>query len=62
MTPSQPLPILFSGHDLKFLTPLIDHCESSDDYRVLIDEHQGHQITDPEKCARLAAEAEESSS
>ena len=53
MTPPTPT-ILFSGHDLKFLTPLLDHCDGSPAYRVLRDEHSGHQISDPDKCARLA--------
>ncbi|MFP6639401.1 MAG: hypothetical protein VCC04_04085, partial [Myxococcota bacterium] len=57
MTPPN-LTILFSGHDLKFLTPLLDHCEGSPAYHVLRDEHSGHQISDPDKCARLAKEAQ----
>ncbi len=55
---TQPIHILFAGHDLKFLTPLIEYCQSNVDYRVSIDEHDGHQIADTQRSARLAKDAQ----
>jgi glycosyltransferase involved in cell wall biosynthesis len=45
--------ILFSGHDLKFIRGFVVHCESRPHYRVLIDEHPGHQITNPARSLEL---------
>ncbi len=49
----EPLRILFSGHDLKFLRPLLSHYENDSGYKVLIDEHEGHVIKDTKKCQNL---------
>lgn len=49
----EPLKILFSGHDLKFLRPLLSHYENDVGYKVLIDEYEGHVIKDTKKCQRL---------
>ena len=49
----EPLRILFSGHDLKFLGPLLSHYENDSRYDVLIDEHEGHVIKDTKKCQNL---------
>jgi glycosyltransferase involved in cell wall biosynthesis len=53
-----PLTVLFSGHDFKFLAPLVDRCRADGRFRVLVDEHPGHQITDTEKAASIGAEAD----
>lgn len=36
--------ILFNGHDLKFLTPVIEYFRAHPRYAVLLDEHSGHVI------------------
>jgi len=38
--------LLICGHDLKFITPLIERCRNNKLYNVRILEHQGHLITD----------------
>jgi glycosyltransferase involved in cell wall biosynthesis len=50
--------ILFSGHDLKFIRGFMTHCESLERYRVLIDQHPGHQITNPAKSLELLPSAD----
>jgi len=50
---TEPLKILFSGHDLKFLGPLLSHYENDPRYEILIDEHEGHVIKDTKKCQKL---------
>lgn len=42
--------ILFSGHDFKFLTPLIELCERHPAYEVRMDKHRGHHIESAEYC------------
>src|SRR5689334_8359717 len=44
--------ILFSGHDFRFLRPFIAHCEK-DRYSVVLDEHQGHDLSNPAKSRDL---------
>jgi len=50
--------ILFNGHDMKFLGPMIQHFNNRLDYHVLLDHHPGHVITDTEKSAELLEEAD----
>jgi glycosyltransferase involved in cell wall biosynthesis len=50
--------ILFSGHDFKFLKPLLDHFNEAPSYNILIDEHEGHVPKDIEKCERLLRQAD----
>ena len=50
--------ILFSGHDHRFLRPFIRHCEENPKYRVLLDEHPGHEPDDLKKCRQLLAQAD----
>jgi glycosyltransferase involved in cell wall biosynthesis len=50
--------ILFSGHDLRFLKPFLAHCERSPRYRLCLDEHPGHEITDVEKSRELVKKAD----
>lgn len=49
--------ILFSGHDLRFIRPFISWCRSSLRWEVLLDEHQGHEITNPSSCLELLSQA-----
>ncbi len=49
--PRRKVHLLFSGHDFKFLTPLIERCQRSELYEVRLDKHKGHQI-DSEADAR----------
>ncbi|MEN6626039.1 MAG: glycosyltransferase family 4 protein [Candidatus Sumerlaeia bacterium] len=49
--PGNPVRLLFSGHDFKFLRPFIEHCRASGLYEVRLDRHKGHQI-DSEADAR----------
>jgi glycosyltransferase involved in cell wall biosynthesis len=44
---SSNIKLLFCGHDLKFITPLIRQMESAPGYTVKILEHKGHYINDP---------------
>lgn len=39
----QKLKLLFCGHDFKFLTHFMEHCERGDLYDVRVLEHQGHR-------------------
>jgi len=55
---SQRRTILFSGHNFGFLRPFISYCESSANYKVVIEEHASHEIVDEEGCARLLAKAD----
>jgi glycosyltransferase involved in cell wall biosynthesis len=50
--------ILFSGHDLKFIRAFVAHCESDSGYRVLIDQHTGHEINSSGKCLELLPSAD----
>lgn len=43
---SEPRRILVTGHDLKFIRPLISRLSSSPDYEVKLDEHADHGMTD----------------
>ena len=38
----RPINILFAGHDLKFISPFLKALDADPDYRVLIDQWQGH--------------------
>jgi glycosyltransferase involved in cell wall biosynthesis len=58
MLDATPKTILFSGHDFRFLRPFIDWCQSSPRWTVLLDEHQGHEITDPKRCRDLLPSAD----
>jgi glycosyltransferase involved in cell wall biosynthesis len=42
--------IVFSGHDFKFLTPLIERCEKNAAYEVKMDQHRNHEILSEEFC------------
>ena len=53
----EPFKILFSGHDLKFLRPLLSHYENDSGYKVLIDEREVHVIKDTKKCQNLLKQA-----
>lgn len=50
--------ILFVGHDLKFLTPVIDYYKSSNTYNVLVDTYQGHFIKDTSVSKKLLERAD----
>src|SRR5215207_11273953 len=50
--------VLFSGHDLRFLRPYVEFCRSSPHYRVLIDEHEGHVLSDTAKARCLLEQAD----
>jgi len=50
--------ILFSGHDFKFLKPILVHFDRHPSYNVLLDEHKGHVIRDTEKSANLLKQAD----
>ena len=60
MSASSPdrLTVLFSGHDLKFIRAFVAYCGRNSRYRVLVDEHQGHQIKDPHKSLELLSAAD----
>jgi glycosyltransferase involved in cell wall biosynthesis len=45
--------LLFSGHDFKFLQPVITHYENEPGFTVLIDTHKNHVIDDERKCEEL---------
>lgn len=50
--------ILINGHDLKFLTHVINYFKNNSQYRVLIDEMPGHEITDTRKSSKLLKDAD----
>lgn len=50
--------ILFNGHDLRFLQPVIQYFKNRLDYHVLVDEQPGHVLTDTDKSARLLEQAD----
>jgi glycosyltransferase involved in cell wall biosynthesis len=50
--------LLISGHDLRFLRPFIGHCVRGAGYRVLLDEHDGHDITNTERARHLLRSAD----
>jgi len=51
--------ILFNGHDLKFLTHIIEHFKNKNDvFNVLIDEFPGHEISDKARSASLLKQAD----
>lgn len=56
--PPRPVRLLFTGHDFKFLTPLMDHCRAAGRYEVAVDEHQGHCPTDTGPWERLVRRAD----
>lgn len=41
--------ILFNGHDFRFLQPVIDYFSNHSNFKVYLDEHDGHQIKDCKK-------------
>lgn len=43
------LKFLFHGHDLKFLTPIIDRMKSKEGVEVKVQLHKGHQLTEAEQ-------------
>lgn len=45
--------ILFNGHDLRFLKPIIDYFSNEPKYEVFIDKHAGHNIEDEKKSQEL---------
>jgi glycosyltransferase involved in cell wall biosynthesis len=55
MNPPGPdtLTILFAGHDFRFIRPFMARCEQDPRFRVLVDEHAGHEIASPERCREL---------
>jgi glycosyltransferase involved in cell wall biosynthesis len=55
---ANPKTVLFSGHDLKFIRGFVAHCQSDPRYRVLIDQHPGHQILDTDRCLELLPSAD----
>jgi glycosyltransferase involved in cell wall biosynthesis len=50
--------ILFSGHDLRFLRLFVAHCQRNGRYTVLLDEHQGHEITNTRQSSELLPRAD----
>lgn len=50
LRPPQRQTVLFSGHDFRFLRPFIAHCEANPRYRLLFEEHAGHEIKDDTRC------------
>lgn len=50
--------VLIAGHDLKFAKFLIEELESHPEYRVLIDQWQGHDKHDEEKSRSLLHQAD----
>ena len=48
--------ILFEGHDLKFLSLLIDHYKTNHDYAVEVYTYQGHEISDFTEIHRVLPE------
>jgi glycosyltransferase involved in cell wall biosynthesis len=55
---TKPLSLLFTGHDFKFLTPLIIHFENHSGFHVLLDEHEGHEIRNVKTCKACIEEAD----
>ncbi|WP_114166895.1 glycosyltransferase [Exiguobacterium sp. TNDT2] len=54
----RPTTILFAGHDLKFIRMFMDRFEQNPDYRVLVDEWEGHKIHDVNHSKACLAEAD----
>lgn len=50
--------ILFNGHDFKFLVPVIEYFQSHNDYKISIDKHVDHVITDAQKSKKLLQNAD----
>lgn len=50
--------ILFAGHDFKFINWYIDHCKQSNNYNVIIDKWDGHNVHDYNKSMELLKQAD----
>jgi glycosyltransferase involved in cell wall biosynthesis len=53
MASPQKARILISGHDFRFLKPLLDQWVTNPAYETRIEEHRSHEITEPQKCQEM---------
>ena len=54
----KPKTILFAGHDLKFIRMFMERFEQNPDYRVIVDQWEGHKIHDVNHSKACLAQAD----